>query len=105
MDYDASISEDNVQAAHEDREHEVHEPLYGLAPEPGGGGPASVGDASQPEAEVPVEEPAGPGDDRLNMIWAIVIGGVLLLFLITIVLYFGVGTTYSSSPLSTYPLK
>src|SRR5437764_1554094 len=105
MEHEARILQDNIQAAHEEREHEAHEPLYGLAPEPGGGGPASVGDASQPQVEVPVEEPARPGDDRLNMTWAIVIGGVLLLFLVVIVLFYGVGTTYSSSPLSTYPLK
>ncbi len=105
MEHESRILQDNIQVAHEQREREVHEPLYGLAPEPGGGGPASVGDASQPVVETPVEEPAAPGDDRLNMTWAIVIGGVLLLFLIVIVLYFGVGNTYSSSPLSTYPLK
>ncbi len=105
MEHESRILQDNIQVAHEQRERDVHEPLYGLAPEPGGGGPASVGDASQPQVETPVEEPARPGDDRLNMTWAIVIGGVLLLFLIAIVLYFGVGNTYSSSPFTTYPLK
>src|SRR5947207_15759600 len=105
MEHESIAKQEDIQEAHEEREHEVHEPLYGLAPEPGGGGPASVGDPNQPEVEVPTEEPPGPGDDRLNMTWAIVIGGVLLLFLVTIVLYYGVGTTYSSSPLSTYPLK
>ena len=105
MEHEARILQDNIQVAHEEREHEVHEPLYGLAPEPGGGGPASVHDPAQPVVEVPVEEPPAPGDDRLNMTWAIVIGGVLLLFLLVIVLYFGVGTTYSSSPITTYPLK
>src|SRR2546423_10525058 len=97
MEHESAAEQADVQEAHEEREREVHEPLYGLAPEPGGGGPASVGDPSQPQVEVPVEEPPAPGDDRLNMVWAIVIGGVLLLFLAAIVLYFGVGSTYSSS--------
>ena len=98
-------TQEEVQVAHRLRAEDVHEPLYGLAPEPGGGGPASVGDSSQPNVEVPVEEPAEPGDDRINMTWGIVFGGVLLLFLIATILYLGIGSTYSSSPLSTYPVK
>ena len=34
-----------------------------------------------------------------------VFGGVLMLFLIVAVLYFGIGNTYSSAPFTTYPLK
>ena len=39
------------------------------------------------------------------MTWGIVFGGVLLLAVITIVLYYGIGNTYSSSPFTNYPLK
>src|SRR4051794_25952256 len=105
MEHEARITQNRIQTAHEEREHDVDEPLYGLAPEPGGGGPASVGDPNQPTVETPVEEPAGPGDHRLNMTWGIVFGGVLLLFLVVAILYVGVGNTYSSAPFTTYPLK
>jgi len=60
-------TQEEIQEAHRDREREVREPLYGLAPEPGEGGPESVGDVAQPRVEVPVEEPEEPGDTRLNM--------------------------------------
>jgi len=105
MEHEARATQNQIQVAHEEREHAEDEPLYGLAPEPGGGGPASVGDAAQPRVEVPVEEPAEPGDTSLNMTWGIVFGGVLLLFLIAAVLILGVGSTYSSAPFTTYPLK
>ena len=105
MEQEARLLQDNIQAVHAEREADVHEPLYGLAPEPGGGGPGSVGDPNQPSVETPVEEPAEPGDDRINMTWGIVFGGVLMLFLIVAVLYFGIGNTYSSAPFTTYPLK
>jgi hypothetical protein len=105
MEHEARLAQNDIQTAHEERRLEVHEPLYGLAPEPGGGGPESVGDPSQPRVEAPVEEPERPGDDRINMTWGIVFGGVLLLFLLAAILYFGIGNTYSSSPLTQYPLK
>lgn len=105
MDHEARAKQDEIQVAHKEREYREDEPLYGLAPEPGGGGPASVGDAAQPVQEVPVEEPAAPGDTSLNMTWGIVFGGVLLLFLLATVLILGIGNTYSSSPFTTYPLK
>ena len=35
MEHEARRTQDRVQRAHEEREEEVHEPLYGLAPEPG----------------------------------------------------------------------
>jgi hypothetical protein len=105
MEHEARLTQDSLQVAHANREQEVHEPLYGLAPEPGGGGPDSVGDGSQPSVEAPVEEPAAAGDNRTNLTWGIVLGGVLLLFLLTAILYLGIGSTYSSSPLTNYPLK
>jgi len=105
MEHEARLTQDGVQAAHDDREHEVHEPLYGLAPEPGAGGPASTGDSAQPSVEVPVEEPAEGHDNATNLTWGIVLGGVLILFVLTAILFLGVGNTYSSSPVSTYPLK
>jgi hypothetical protein len=105
MEHEALANQQEVQAAHELRAAAVHEPLYGLAPEPGGGGPASVGDPNQPRMEVPVEEPPEPGDRTINMTWGIVLGGVLLLFLIAAILYYGIGNTYVSVPYSTYPLK
>jgi hypothetical protein len=105
MEHEALATQDNIQLAHDRRENDVHEPLYGLAPEPGGGGARETGDPNQPVVETPVEEPAEPGDDRINMTWGIVFGGVLLLFLIVAILYLGIGSTYSSSPLSTYPVK
>ena len=105
MEHEARLTQDNIQGAHNDRKNEVHEPLYGLAPEPGGGGPQSVGDSAQPTIEAPVEEPAAPGDDRINLTWGIVFGGVLILFMLTAILYLGIGSTYSSSPFTTYPLK
>jgi uncharacterized integral membrane protein len=105
MEHEARATQDEIQVVHEERSADVREPLYGLAPEPGSGGPASVGDAAQPTTEVPVEEPPEPGEVGTNMTWGIVFGGILLLVMLTIVLYYGIGSTYSSSPLSTYPLK
>jgi hypothetical protein len=105
MEHEARLIQDEIQAAHRLRREEVEEPLYGLAPEPGGGGPQSVGDTSQPTVETPVEEPASETDDRINMTWGIVFGGVLILFLIVAILYLGIGNTYSSSPFTTYPVK
>jgi hypothetical protein len=95
----------DIQVAHEEREREVHEPLYGLAPEPGAGGPASVGDAAQPKMEVPVEEPAEHGEEGTNLTWGIVLGAVLFLAIMAIVLYYGVGNAHVSAPVSTYPMK
>jgi hypothetical protein len=105
MEHESRLTENRIQTAHAEREHEVDEPLYGLAPEPGGGGPGSVGDPSQPTIETPVEEPPEPGDTSLNLTWGIVFGGVLLLFIVVAILYVGVGNTYSSQPFTTYPLK
>ena len=105
MEHEARLTQDKIQIAHEEREDEVDEPLYGLAPEPGGGGPASVGDTAQPTVETPVEEPEEAGDHRTNLTWGIVLGGVLLLFLIAAILFLGIGNTYSSAPFTTYPLK
>ena len=105
MEHEARLTQDSVQVAHELRSVTAHEPLYGLAPEPGEGGPQSVGDSSQPRVEAPVEEPASAGDQRPNMTWGIILGGVLLLFIVAAVLYLGIGNTYSSSPLTQYPLK
>jgi hypothetical protein len=106
MEQETEALQSNIQEAQRERAHNGHEPLYGLAPEPGEGGPASVGgDRAQPNVEVPVEEPAGPGDERVNMTWGIVLGGVLLLVILVAVLFLGIGSTYSSSPFTTYPLK
>lgn len=105
MEQEAGATQDRIQVAHEEREDSEDEPLYGLAPEPGGGGPESVGDPAQPRVEVPVEEPPEPGDTSLNMTWGIVFGGVLILFLLVTVLILGIGNTYSSAPFTTYPLK
>ncbi len=105
MEHEARLTQDKIQVAHELRGAVIHEPLYGLAPEPGQGGPASVGDAAQPSIETPVEEPPEPGDNRVNLTWGIVFGGVLILFILAAVLYVGIGNTYISSPFTTYPLK
>ena len=105
MEHEARLTQDRVQAAHQNREDEVHEPLYGLAPEPGQGGPRSVGDSSQPNVETPAEEPADADDNRLNLTWGIIFGGILLLFILTAALYLVVGNTYSSSPFTQYPVK
>jgi hypothetical protein len=105
MEHEARLIQDEIQEAHRQREENGHDPLYGLAPEPGGGGPSSVGDPSQPQVEAPVEEPESATDDRINMTWGIVFGGVLLLFLLVTILYLGIGSTYSSSPFTTYPVK
>ena len=105
MEHEARLTQDSIQIAHEQRENSVHEPLYGLAPEPGEGGPESVGDSAQPSVEMPVEEPADEDDNRTNLTWGIIFGGVLILFVLTAVLYLGIGNTYSSAPFTTYPLK
>jgi len=105
MEHEALANQDEVQAEHALRARMGYEPLYGLAPEPGGGGPQSVHDPSQPYMEVPVEEPAEPGERTVNMTWGIVLGGVLLLFLITAILFLGLGNTYVSVPWTTYPLR
>ncbi len=105
MEHEARLTQDRLQIAHEDREADIHEPLYGLAPEPGGGGPASTGDSAQPSVETPVEEPADEDDNRTNLTWGIIFGGVLLLFVLVAILFLGIGNTYSSAPFTTYPLK
>ncbi len=105
MEHEARLTQNSIQVAHEEREADIHEPLYGLAPEPGGGGPASVGDSAQPSVETPVEEPADEDDNRTNLTWGIVFGGVLLLFVLTAILFLGIGNTYPSAPFTTYPLK
>jgi hypothetical protein len=105
MEHEARLQQDEIQVAHEERRAGIDEPLYGLAPEPGGGGPASVGDPNQPRVEVPVEEPEEPGETSINMTWGIILGGVMLLFLVVAILFLGIGDTYSSSPFTTYPLK
>ena len=105
MEHESRLTQDSIQVAHNNREHEVREPLYGLAPEPGGGGPGSVGDSSQPSMEVPVEEPPRPGEQSVNLTWGIVIGGVLILFVLTTILILGVGATYVTTPLTSYPVK
>ena len=105
MEHEARLTQDRIQVAHEEREKDTHEPLYGLAPEPGGGGAASVGDSAQPNVETPVEEPPDEDDNRTNLTWGIILGGILLLFVLTAILYLGIGNTYSSAPFTTYPLK
>ena len=105
MEHEARLNQDSIQVAHEEREEDTHEPLYGLAPEPGGGGAASVGDSAQPNVETPVEEPPDEDDNRTNLTWGIILAGVLLLFVLTAILYLGIGNTYSSAPFTTYPLK
>jgi hypothetical protein len=105
MEHEARLTQDRIQVAHDNREHEVHEPLYGLAPEPGQGGPQSVGDPNQPGIEMPVEEPADADDTRINMTWGLIFGGLLLLFILTAALYMAIGNTYSSAPFTQYPLK
>jgi hypothetical protein len=102
MEQDTRELQNDIQYGHGMRKHE---PLYGLAPEPGAGGPASTGDSAQPVTEAPVEEAATPGDNTTNLTWGIVFGGVLLLFLLVAILYFGIGNTYNTSPLTTYPVK
>ena len=105
MEQEARLLQDQIQTAHREREVEVDEPLYGLAPEPGGGGPRSTGDSAQPTVEVPVEEPAAPGESSINMTWGIVLGGVMLLAILATILFLGVGNTYVNTPFTTYPLK
>jgi hypothetical protein len=105
MEHEARLKQDDIQVAHEERSLEVAEPLYGLAPEPGEGGPESVNDPNQPSVEAPVEEPESEYDDRVNMTWGIILGGVIVLAIIVAVLYLGVGNTYSSQPFTTYPVK
>lgn len=80
------------------------EPLYGLAIEPGTGTPGEGGQGA-PQTEAPVEEAASATDQRINLTWGIIFGGVLLLFMVAAILYLGIGNTYSSSPLTSYPLK
>ena len=106
MEHEARVLQDNIQAAHRDRRSDDgREPLYGLAPEPGEGGPGSVGDPSQPSVEAPVEEPESGTDQRVNMTWGIIFGGVIMLFILVAVIYLAIGNTYSSSPFTQYPLK
>lgn len=106
MENEAITTQDEIQTVHRERELREDEPLYGLAPEAGGGGPASDHDPSQPRVEAPVEEPA---DESLyqgvNMTWGIILGGVLLLFITVAILYYGVGLSINSQPFTTYPLK
>ena len=105
MEHEARLTQDSIQAAHDQREVGAREPLYGLAPEAGGGGPESVDDRSQPRVEAPVEEPERPGEESTNLTWGIIFGGLLLLFIVVAALYLGIGNTYSSAPFTTYPLK
>ena len=83
---EATLVQDDTQAAYGNREWGAHGPLFGIIPEHD-------------------EDPAGAGDRGLNMTWGIVFGGVLLLFLVVAVLFVGLGNTYVSQPFTTYPLK
>lgn len=107
MDVETRFTEEDIQAAHRDRARGEYggdkEPLYGLEPIAGGHGEAPIEESPAEEVE---SEAGRPGEQTgLNMTWGIVLGGVLLLFLVVLVLYFGVGATYQADIVTHYPVK
>jgi len=107
MDVETRFTEEDIQEAHRDRARGEYggdaEPLYGLEPIAGGHGEAPIEESAAEEAE---SEAGRPGEQPgLNMTWGIILGGVLLLFLIVLVLFFGVGQTYQADIVTHYPVK
>jgi hypothetical protein len=107
MDEETRFAQQDIQAAHRDRARGEYgrdqEPLYGLEAIAGGHGEAPIEESAAEEAEA---EASRPGEvSGLNMTWGIVLGGVLLLALITALLFYGVGQTYSADIVTTYPFK
>lgn len=107
MDEETRFQQADIQAAHRDRARGEYggeqEPLYGLEPIAGGHGEAPIEESPAEEAET---EAGRPGETTgLNMTWGIILGGVLLLFLIVLVLFYGVGQTYQADIVTHYPVK
>ncbi|HET7078389.1 MAG TPA: hypothetical protein VFM49_13190 [Chloroflexia bacterium] len=107
MDEELRFTEADIQAAHRDRARGEYgadeEPLYGLEALPGGHGEAPIEESVAEEAE---SEAGRPGEQPgLNLTWGIILGGVLLLVLITAVLFIGVGQTYQADIVTHYPVK
>lgn len=107
MDIETRFTEEDIQRAHRDRARGEYgadvEPLYGLEPIAGGHGEAPVEESAAEEAE---SEAGRPGEvTGLNMTWGIILGGVLLLALVVLLLFFGVGATYQADIVTHYPVK
>ncbi len=107
MDVDEAATQEAIQSAHRDRARAAVgaeiEPLYGLEPIAGGEGEAPIEESAAEEAAA---EAGRPGEvTGLNMTWGIILGGVLLLCLVVLLLYFGVGATYQADAVTHYPIK
>ncbi len=107
MDEETRFQQGDIQAAHRDRARGEYDgeaaPLYGLEPIAGGHGETPIEESPAEEAE---SEAGRPGEvSGLNMTWGIILGGVLVLFLVVLVLYFGVGATYQADIVTHYPVK
>ena len=100
------LEQDAIQESHRERglgaAVEGAEPLYGLAPHPGhGASEAPIEESAEDEAAAEGQPVA---EASTNMTWAIVLGGILLLFIVGAILIFGVGATYSAAIISQYPV-
>ena len=94
----------DIKEAHRERsEPLVGEPLYGLNPIAGHEGEAPIEESVEDEA---AEEPGRPAaEENTNLVWGIVLGGALLLFVVAAILIWGVGVTYSAAIVTHYPVK
>jgi hypothetical protein len=107
MDESTRYQQEDIQSAHRDRARaEVGaeaEPLYGLAAIAGGHGEQPV--EQSPEDELEAEGGRPGAETGINMTWGLLLGGVMILAIITVILYFGVGQTYSANIVTNYPVK
>jgi len=95
----------DIKEAHRERSEPLEgEPLYGLNPIAGHGGEAPIEESVEDEAE---EEPgrAGATEPSTNLVWGIILGGALLLFVVAAILIWGVGVSYSAAIITQYPVK
>ncbi|HUS14232.1 MAG TPA: hypothetical protein VM536_04345 [Chloroflexia bacterium] len=107
MDEETRFTQGDIQAAHRDRARGEYggeqEPLYGLEPIAGGHGEAPIEESVAEEAE---SEASRPGEEPgLNLVWGIILGGVLTLFLVAAILIVFVGLTYEADIVTHYPIK
>src|SRR3954467_8610553 len=107
MDEQTRFQQADIGAAHRDRARGEYggdrEPMYGLEAIAGGHGEAPIEESAEDEAAA---EAGRPGETTgVNMTWAIILGGVMLLGVVVLILILGVGYSYSSDIVTSYPAR